>query len=138
MKQDTIITLSALGILIIVGVFLSINSSSSAPKLESKPELESFAQCITDRGAKFYGAFWCIHCQNQKKMFGTASKFLPYIECSTPDGGGELPVCRAEGITGYPTWKFADGSSVSGEMELGALAEKTGCMLPSVSTTTPQ
>ncbi|HEY4504811.1 MAG TPA: hypothetical protein VJI73_03495, partial [Candidatus Paceibacterota bacterium] len=33
-------------------------------------ELDAFANCLKDRGAIFYGAFWCPHCANQKKLFG--------------------------------------------------------------------
>jgi hypothetical protein len=136
MKQDTIITLSALGILIIAGILLSMSSSPSTPKLSAKPELDGFTQCISDRGARFFGAFWCSHCQNQKKLFGSAAKLLPYTECSTPDGKGQLPVCGDRGVTGYPTWVFADGSTTSGEMSLDALSEKTGCLLPTTASTT--
>lgn len=88
------------------------------------------AQCISDSGAKFYGAFWCPHCANQKKEFGTSAKLLPYIECSTPDGKGKLPVCEEAGITGYPTWRFADGTELGGEVSLADLSAKTMCPLP--------
>lgn len=91
---------------------------------------DAFAQCLTSKGAKFYGAYWCPHCQNQKAMFGTSEKYLPYIECSTPNGQGQLPVCNDKNITGYPTWEFADGSRLSGEVPLKTLAEKTGCTVP--------
>src|SRR3989344_8083454 len=43
--------------------------------------LDEFARCLKDRGAIFYGAFWCPHCQNQKTMFGRSSRLLPYVEC---------------------------------------------------------
>lgn len=92
--------------------------------------LDGFAQCLKDSGAKFYGAFWCPHCQNQKTMFGKSAKLLPYIECSTPDGRGQLQICKDEKVEGYPTWEFADGSRQSGEVPLSILAEKTGCALP--------
>lgn len=37
-------------------------------------------------GAKFYGAFWCSHCYDQKVQFGAqAAELLPYVECF-PDG----------------------------------------------------
>ena len=36
-------------------------------------KLDGFAQCLKDKGAIFYGAFWCPHCQNQKKMFGRSA-----------------------------------------------------------------
>ncbi|MEK7194844.1 MAG: thioredoxin domain-containing protein [Patescibacteria group bacterium] len=91
---------------------------------------DAFAQCLTDKGAVFYGAFWCPHCQNQKKMFGKSEKLLNYVECSTTDGRGQLQVCKDKNVTGYPTWEFADASRLSGEIPLENLAEKTGCVLP--------
>jgi hypothetical protein len=98
---------------------------------QSQPgELDEFAQCITDSGAKFYGAFWCSHCQSQKSAFGRSQKLLPYIECSAPDGRGQLTVCQENNINGYPTWEFADGSRREGEIPLGDLAQLTGCNIP--------
>jgi len=63
-------------------------------------------------------------------MFGASAKLLPYIECSTPDGRGQLPLCTDAGVTGYPTWLFADGTKESGEVSLEKLSEKTSCELP--------
>ena len=88
------------------------------------------AQCINDKGAKFYGAFWCPHCQAQKKVFGNAAEKLPYIECSEPNGKDQKQECKDVGIVQYPTWKFADGSEMRGEQSAATLAEKTGCTLP--------
>ena len=107
-------------------------------KTAQKPEesslnassLEILANCIGDKGAKFYGAFWCAHCNNQKEMFGNAAELLPYIECSTPDGEGQLDVCKDNNVGSYPTWEFADGSRETGELSPEKLAEKTGCELP--------
>ncbi len=96
----------------------------------ASPAMTAFAECLGAKGATFYGAFWCPHCQNQKAMFGSAEKSLPYIECSTPDGRGQLPVCVDAKVTGYPTWEFADKSRLSGEIPLATLAERTGCELP--------
>ncbi len=92
--------------------------------------LDTFATCIADSGATFFGAFWCPHCQNQKAMFGSSARLLPYTECSTPDGSGQLQICKDEGVTGYPTWEFADGTRESGELSLGRLSELTSCPLP--------
>lgn len=92
--------------------------------------LDGFAQCLKDKEAVFYGAFWCPHCNDQKKLFGTAKRLLPYVECSTPDGRGQRPVCTEKKIEGYPAWDFADGTRESGLLTLERLAEKTGCVLP--------
>lgn len=91
---------------------------------------DEFATCLKDQGAIFYGAFWCTHCQNQKKLFGSSEKLLNYVECSTPDGRGQVPACIDKGVTSYPTWEFADGSRLNGEIPLQTLAEKTSCVLP--------
>lgn len=91
---------------------------------------DDFAKCLGDKGAKFYGAFWCPHCQNQKGMFGKSKKYLPYIECSLPSGSGQTDICKEQKIDGYPTWEFADGSREGGEVVLSRLSEKTGCALP--------
>ena len=93
-------------------------------------ELDAFAQCISDSGAKYYGAFWCPNCKNQEARFGRSAKLLPRIECSTPDGKGQLPVCAAAKVEGYPTWDFASGRREIGNLPLEQLAELTSCPLP--------
>src|SRR6185295_13418043 len=102
-------------------------------------KLDAFAQCIKDSGAKFYGAFWCPHCQAQKARFGASAKLLPYIECSTPDAQGQTQVCKDLGISTYPTWYYASSTAsggyeiVTGEQELTDLAAKTSCQLPATN-----
>lgn len=85
-------------------------------------EVLALAQCLTDSGAKFYGAYWCPHCNDQKDMFGNAVSEIPYVECE--DNAAE---CQAAGITGYPTWIFADGTVTQGAQSLGVLAQLSGC-----------
>ena len=112
-------------------IILVVVALGAALFLKSGPgNLDSFAQCLKDKGAIFYGAFWCPHCQRQKAMFGSAASLLPYIECSTPDGKGQLQVCIDKEVEQYPTWEFADVSRLTGEVALATLAEKTGCTLP--------
>ena len=115
-------------ILIIVAAAVLLSKKSQAPT--SGKNLDAFAQCLKDKGAIFYGASWCPHCQAQKALFGDSEKLLPYVECATPDGQGQTQVCTDAKIEGYPTWVFPDGSRVSGEQTLDALAQKTGCQLP--------
>ena len=98
-------------------------------KPEAPSKLDGFAQCLKSSGAEFYGAFWCSHCQDQKKEFGASAKYLPYIECSNPDNS-QMQVCVDKKIEGYPTWIFKDESRLSGKLELTTLAEKTACVLP--------
>ena len=101
----------------------------SGLKTQGPGKLDTFAKCINDSGAKFYGAFWCPHCQSQKELFGSSKQYLPYIECSNPDNS-QTQICIDNKIEGYPTWIFKDGSELSGEVELATLATKTQCILP--------
>lgn len=123
-KNKQIVSWVIIAVVIIAGIGFLFARSGKAGKLDE------FAQCLEDKGAVFYGAFWCTHCQNQKELFGSSQKYLPYVECSTVDGKSQLPVCQEKQIQGYPLWEFSDGSKLSGEIPLETLAEKTGCQLP--------
>lgn len=116
-------------ILGVVGLAFVRKDVSTAPGA-----YDSFATCLKDKGAIFYGAFWCPHCQAQKKMFGTSAKLLPYVECSTPDGRGSTQLCQDKKIDSYPTWELADGTRIpvesSSGVSLATLAAKTSCELP--------
>ncbi|MEK7464216.1 MAG: hypothetical protein AAB617_00350 [Patescibacteria group bacterium] len=119
------IAIWTLVILVIVGGIVYGRYSQNQPG-----KYGPFAQCLKESGATFYGAFWCPHCQTQKKMFGGAQKLLPYVECSTPDGQGQLDICKAKGIKGYPTWEFKDGSRETNVFSFEELSLKTNCSLP--------
>jgi hypothetical protein len=92
---------------------------------------DGFAQCVSDSGARMWGAWWCPHCENQKELFGNSFENIAYTECSTPGSQAMSKECQDDGIEGYPTWEFKDGSRLSGERSLEELSEKTGCDLPS-------
>jgi thiol-disulfide isomerase/thioredoxin len=99
-------------------------------KSSDNPELVSFAQCVTDAGAVFYGTEWCPHCKNQKALFGVAAmEKIKFIDCDQ-----QKALCDSANVTGYPTWVFRDGSSIAGTQSLEAIAAKTNCTLPTVST----
>jgi len=119
-------TFLSLGIILLVVVFVVFLVKTPA----KSGELDEFAQCLGEKGAVFYGAFWCPNCQNQKTMFGRSSKKLPYVECSTPDGKRQISECREKGIEAYPTWIFENGEKIEGVVSLEDLRDKTGCLLP--------
>jgi len=122
-KNKIILIILIVLAVIVILIFIPKNSSKAG-------KYDQFAQCLKDSGVEFYGAFWCTHCQAQKAMFGTAKKYLPYIECSSTDGKEQLQVCKDKNIEGYPTWIFKDESRLSGEVSLEDLAGKTQCILP--------
>ncbi|MEX6503708.1 vitamin K epoxide reductase family protein [Pseudomonas zhanjiangensis] len=78
-------------------------SDMFAPR--ESPRLQALASHLRDSGARFYGAYWCGTCQEQKHLFGSSAKRLPYIEC-TPNGRNGLlaPACLSAQINSYPTW----------------------------------
>jgi hypothetical protein len=121
--NKTIIALAVVAVVVIAGVWLA-----TRPRQPGK--YDALALCLKDKGVVFYGAFWCPHCQNQKKAFGSSADLLPYVECSTADGQQQTQICKDKKITGYPTWEFKDGSRLSGEVSFGDLASKSGCPLP--------
>lgn len=115
-------------IVIIVGL-IALRNLGGSERAALTTKYDAFAQCISDAGAKFYGAYWCPHCQEQKKLFGNSTK-LPYIECSTPNGQNQIQTCTDAGVTSYPTWIFADGSRLDGTRQLAELGEKVNCEVP--------
>jgi hypothetical protein len=132
MEQKTSYYLAGGVAVLLLGLFVFLGTSGgfTKPAPLEDAAVTAFAQCLGEKGAIFYGAFWCPHCQAQKKLFAGSDKALPYVECSTPDGQGQTALCREKGVESYPTWIFADGSRVTGEQTFETLAAKTGCALP--------
>jgi DNA-directed RNA polymerase subunit RPC12/RpoP len=112
-------------IILIVGYIYFVPSSEIEPG-----KYDDFAQCLTDSGAVFYGAYWCSHCKEQKKAFADSIGLIEYIECSLPNNAGQTENCNDADIKSYPTWEFEDGSRQLGFVPLVNLGEKTGCVLP--------
>jgi hypothetical protein len=113
---------------LVVGLIVIRNASDTSSNA-TQTKYDVFAQCLADAGAKFYGAYWCPHCQAQKKLFEN-SKLLPYIECSAPSGQAQTQICIDKNITSYPTWEFTDGTRLDGEQTFEALGAKTSCAVP--------
>ena len=86
--------------------------------------LDSFAKCLAEKAVTMYGADWCPHCQKEKKAFGSAFKYVPYVEC--PQNPKK---CLDLGVDGYPTWIFKDSRRLAGEQGLEKLAQESGCAL---------
>jgi hypothetical protein len=116
---------------VLIGIIFVALAVVAFVLLTSGPsKYDNFAKCMSEKDAKMYGAFWCPHCKEQKATFGNSWKYVNYVECSTPDGQGQLPICTQAGVSGYPTWEFANGSRSSGALSLSELSLKTGCPLP--------
>jgi thiol-disulfide isomerase/thioredoxin len=113
-------------------VILILHANYTAPQAESlgpeDPTIRALAEHLSEQGVLFYGASWCPHCQEQKRLFGASADRLPYVECSPAGPNGPQSVsCRKAGIQSYPTW-IANGRAIAvGEVStLAQLAEATG------------
>jgi thiol-disulfide isomerase/thioredoxin len=136
--NDKSLIVGALALIVIVGGVLYAVSGPSSGTVSGNPTSVSgtgsgpnlaLAQCLKDNGVVFYGAFWCPHCKKQKEEFGDAVSALPYVECSTPDGNSQTPICAAKGIKSYPTWVFPDGTRLTGEHTVQEIATAAQCPL---------
>lgn len=116
-----------MGILAVIIIFIGFIIYSS---VNAGSQYGEFAKCISEKGAKMHGAFWCSACAEQKSRFGNSFEHVNYIECSNPDKS-QNAICNAAGISSYPTWEFADGSRMQGVLSMQQLSEKTGCSLNS-------
>ena len=112
-------------------VILLLHANYVAPQAEptgpEDPATRALAEHLTEEGVLFYGAEWCPHCQEQKRLFGPSASRLPYIECS-PAGRNspQSRTCSAAGVRTYPTWVI-DGRAYVGEvLTLAQLADVTG------------
>ncbi|MEO0375364.1 MAG: vitamin K epoxide reductase family protein [Cyanobacteria bacterium P01_A01_bin.17] len=113
-------------------VVFSVKKESGEAEIELAKHLKSV-------GANMYGAYWCPHCYDQKKLFGVAAlSEMPYVECS-PDGKDSQPqVCqdlftKIEKETGekagFPTWDV-NGKYLFGSQSLEELAQASGYQGP--------
>jgi glutaredoxin len=112
-------------------VILLLHANYVAPQAEpagpEDPMIRALAEHLTEEGVLFYGASWCPHCQEQKRLFGASASRLPYIECS-PGGRNtpQSPSCNRAGVRSYPTWVI-NGRAIVGEvLSLAQLAAATG------------
>src|SRR5262244_3953612 len=89
---------------------------------------DAFAKCLASNNAKMYGLYWCPHCADQKREFGASFRYVPYIECASPDDPHQLTeACKAAGVKLFPSWQFGSDSPKEGVLSLQDLGQKTGC-----------
>ncbi|MBN1494176.1 hypothetical protein JW911_00360 [Candidatus Peregrinibacteria bacterium] len=115
----------------VLGVSLFFSGCGDNPNAEaSEKDYTNLAKCLTEKGAKMYGAVTCSHCNNQKKAFGEAFKYIKYYECDPRTNLEDAKQCIEDGIQAYPTWRFSDGSEVLGAHTPEALGLRVGCEMP--------
>lgn len=116
--------------LIYVGILILFAAAYLAGRYYKDHKYDSFAKCIAGKQAKMYGLYWCPHCVDQKAMFGSAFKYVPYVECAIKGSKELAPECKVAGVKLFPSWQFGMDPPKEGVLSLDALSEKTGCSLP--------
>jgi len=86
------------------------------------------AKCLTEKGVKFYGAYWCPHCADQKKIFGDDMKYINYVECDPKGENSKAEECKKVGVERYPTWFFPGQGLQTGVTDPKDLAIKANCL----------
>jgi hypothetical protein len=120
MNKKAIIITTIILVLLIAGIIVIYPKNPATPG-----KLDEFAKCLRDKGVTMYGAYWCSHCQNEKKAFGDSFKFVPYVECTE-----DSQKCISAGVQNYPTWTFPAGRKFEGEQGLQKLSQISDCPLP--------
>jgi len=115
---------------VVVAILVLLGGGFYLGRRRHASRLDGFAQCLGQKQAKMYGAYWCPHCAEQKELFGDSFDLAPYVECGVKGSRATQQVCLDAGIKRYPTWVFADGTRVEGKQELQFLSGKSGCPLP--------
>jgi hypothetical protein len=94
-------------------------------------QYDNFARCLSQKGIKMYGAYWCPHCSEQKAMFDASFQYAPYIECGIQGNTAKIQQeCTDAGIKHFPTWQFPPlGERVEGAIPLEDLSLRSGCPL---------
>ena len=116
--------------LIYVGILILFAAAYLAGRYYKDHKYDSFAKCLAGKQAKMYGLYWCPHCADQKAMFGSAFKYVPYVECAIKGSKELAPECKAAAVKLFPSWQFGMDPPKEGVLSLDALSEKTGCSLP--------
>ncbi len=91
---------------------------------------DSLAKCLASKQARMYGLYWCPHCADQKRMFGTSFEYVPYVECAIRGSREMAPECKSAGVKLFPSWQFGAEPPKEGVLSLEELSQKTGCSLP--------
>jgi hypothetical protein len=115
---------NAIAVVALLGALAVAQSGIMVPA--ENPRLKALAEHLTERDVKFYGAFWCPNCVEQKEHFGRSADRLPYVECS-PNGrtGAVAFECVSAELAAYPTW-IIRGRKYDKVMTPEELAQRSG------------
>jgi hypothetical protein len=123
-------------IFLIIGIVASACTQQNVPEVQEDTgpsELDSFAKCLYDNGARMYGQYTCSVCRKQRELFGSSFQYIQEIECHPKGENPQTQLCLERDIAKTPTWLLEkDGQVVerlAGFQTLEILSEISGCSL---------
>ena len=120
----------ALTAALVLGLHLHFSGLFDPAAGPEDPYLSALAQHLEASGARFYGAYWCPHCIDQKTLFSASAPRLPYVECTPTGRRGPISVaCQEAQVRDYPTWIIA-GQRHAGVLQPRELARLSGFREP--------
>ena len=129
-RQESATKLSTKKILFYALIPLVFVAAFVSGRYYKNHKYDAFAKCLASKQAKMYGLFWCPHCADQKRMFGTSFEYVPYVECAIRGSRELAPECKAAGVKLFPSWQFGGAAPKEGVLSLDELSQKSGCSLP--------
>jgi uncharacterized membrane protein len=114
------------GVIMIAAVAVLHIYYSGLLERREHPRLQALATHLEATGARYYGAYWCGSCQEQRRHFGASADRLPYVECTPAGRGGPTAsACAVADISSFPTWVI-DGQRMEGVLTPQELARYSG------------
>ena len=98
------------------GVYLSNRGHTTPDETITK----DVAECIGEN-SMLYVQLGCIHCEEQKEMFGDNYQDINIVDCFY-----NRTICADEQISGTPTWVI-NGEQYVGVQPIEKIRELTGC-----------
>jgi len=117
---------AAFAVAAVLGLHLHFSGVFDPAAGPEDPYLAALATHLDEQGARFFGAYWCPHCEDQKALFGAAAPRLPYVECSPEGRNGPVALaCLDNDVRDYPTW-IVNGRRLTGVVRPSELARLSG------------
>ena len=96
-------------------------------------ELDGFAKCVYETGARMYGQYTCGVCKKQRELFGPSFQYIQEIECHPRGENPQTQRCLERDIEKTPTWILEkngiESDRLTGFQTLELLSEFSGCPL---------
>jgi len=107
----------AVGLIVILGGWAIMNY------MQKPGDYDSFAQCLSEKGAIVYGNDFCSYTIKQLNFFGKSKQYLNYVKCSDNEA-----LCDSKNVQVTPTWEI-DGKMYPQVQDFQMLSSVSGCSI---------